>query len=103
MQRNESTANTNKLEEISAMNLSRLVELLFSIYELLIFIRIFTSWLGGDIAAHPWLLQIGVWTDPYLALFRHLVPPLGGVLDLSPTLALLALHFARRRIMPIFY
>jgi len=31
--------------------------------------------------------------DPYLNLFRGIVPPLGGTLDLSPILAFVTLNF----------
>ncbi|KAJ9506202.1 hypothetical protein QJQ45_014802 [Haematococcus lacustris] len=32
-------------------------------------------------------------TDPYLGLFRGIIPPIGGTLDLSPILAFVALNF----------
>jgi uncharacterized protein YggT (Ycf19 family) len=31
-------------------------------------------------------------TDPYLSLFRGIIPPLGGTLDLSPILAFVCLN-----------
>ena len=33
-------------------------------------------------------------TDPYLNLFRRLIPPIGGALDLSPLLGFFGLRFA---------
>ena len=34
-------------------------------------------------------------TDPYLNLFRGIIPPLGGTIDLSPILAFLVLDVRR--------
>lgn len=31
-------------------------------------------------------------TDPYLGLFRGIIPPIGGTLDLSPILAFVVLN-----------
>jgi YggT family protein len=39
-------------------------------------------------------------TDPYLNVFRSIIPPLGGI-DLSPILAFLLLSFLRQGIMAI--
>ncbi len=35
-------------------------------------------------------------TDPYLALFRRFIPPIGGVLDLSPLLGFFLLQLAEQ-------
>ena len=32
-------------------------------------------------------------TEPYLNLFRRLIPPIGGVVDITPIIALLVLQF----------
>jgi YggT family protein len=39
-------------------------------------------------------------TDPYLNLFRSIIPPLGGI-DLSPILAFLLLSFVRQGLVAI--
>ncbi|MEM6754347.1 MAG: YggT family protein [Cyanobacteria bacterium P01_C01_bin.38] len=60
------------------------------IYRILLFIRILLTWFPQiDWFKQPFqaLSQI---TDPYLNLFRNIIPPLGGI-DLSPILAILAL------------
>jgi YggT family protein/cell division inhibitor SepF len=31
--------------------------------------------------------------EPYLGVFRRFIPPIGGVIDLSPIVALFALRF----------
>jgi YggT family protein len=75
------------------------VEALFIVYFILIFIRILLSWVPRLPYNRP--LQAGVRfveevTDPYLNLFRRLIPPIGGggfALDLSPMLAMILLYF----------
>jgi YggT family protein len=62
-----------------------------SIYSVLLIIRILLTWfptVNWSAAPFNWLSQI---TDPYLNLFRSIIPPLGGM-DLSPMLAILLLQ-----------
>lgn len=40
--------------------------------------------------------------DPYLNLFKRFIPPLGGMVDVSPIIALLVLQFGVRLILSIF-
>ncbi|HGY5536681.1 MAG TPA: YggT family protein, partial [Prochlorococcus sp.] len=42
--------------------------------------------------SNPILTSVSSITDPYLNIFRGLIPPLGGI-DLSAILAILALQF----------
>lgn len=62
-----------------------------NIYFVLLIIRILLSWFPNI----DWLSQpfatISQLTDPYLNLFRSLIPPLGGI-DFSPILAFLVLR-----------
>jgi len=61
------------------------------IYIVLLIIRILLTWFPTvDWSTPPfsWLSQI---TDPYLNLFRSIIPPLGGM-DFSPMLAILLLQ-----------
>ena len=39
--------------------------------------------------------------DPFLNLFRKFIPPIGGMVDISPIFALLVLQFAVRLIVMI--
>lgn len=62
-----------------------------SLYSVLLIIRILLTWFPTvDWSTPPfsWLSQI---TDPYLNLFRSIIPPLGGM-DFSPMLAILLLQ-----------
>ncbi len=68
------------------MPLIELIETLFSIYIILIAIRIIGSWFPA-LSSTTIMQFIKRLVDPYLGLFQRLIPPIGGVLDLSPMLA----------------
>ncbi len=72
--------------------LNQIIHYIFVIYTLLLAVRIIGSWIP-DLAFQPWMLFIGKFTDPFLQLFRRIIPPIGGMLDLSPILAFLTLQF----------
>jgi YggT family protein len=42
---------------------------------------------------------VAFYTDPYLNLFRRFIPPIGGVLDLSPLLGFFALQIMENLIL----
>ena len=73
------------------MSLAYIVNILFTAYTILLFIRIISSWFPAW-QAHNFVRFVAFYTDPYLNLFRRLLPPLGGVLDISPILAFFALR-----------
>jgi YggT family protein len=75
---------------------------LFLVYFILIFVRILLSWIPR-IPYIPWLRAVVDWihqvTDPYLNIFRRIIPPLGGggfAIDLSPILAIIVLMIVGR-------
>jgi len=75
-----------------AITLLKSVSTFIQIYSGLLIIRILLTWFPTvDWYKQPFaaLSQI---TDPYLNLFRAIIPPLGGM-DFSPILAFLALNF----------
>jgi len=59
-------------------------------YTILIAVRLIASWFPA-FQGQPWLRLMACLTDPFLNLFRRIVPPIGGRLDLSPMLAFLTL------------
>lgn len=79
----------------------QIIHYTFMAYMLMLAIRILGSWVP-ELAAQPWMLFIGQFTDPYLNFFRRLIPPIGGVLDLSPLLAFLALQFLESFLKSLF-
>ena len=78
-----------------------LIHYLFFGYSLLIFARIMSSWIP-QLAGSSIMRPVYALTEPYLAIFRRLIPPIGGTVDISPIIALLALSFAERLIIRLF-
>ena len=73
------------------------VNVFISVYILLIFGYIITSWV--KLPYSPWLNRIQRFLydvcDPYLRIFRRILPPLGP-LDISPIIAVFSLIFLNR-------
>lgn len=72
-------------------------------YSLIILIYILMSWIPmkrGLIADIDNVLAKVC--DPYLDLFRRFIPPIGGVMDISPIFALLVLQFGAQLLVSIF-
>ncbi|MDX6632843.1 MAG: YggT family protein [Solirubrobacterales bacterium] len=77
------------------------VSALFLVYFILIFARILVSW----IPRMPYNRSVGAVTrflaevtDPYLNLFRRIIPPIGGAgmaIDVSPMIAIILLMIVR--------
>ena len=62
-----------------------------SIYTLVLLVRVLLTWFPNLDWCNPVLSTVSAVTDPYLNVFRGLIPPLGG-LDLSAIVAFLALQ-----------
>jgi YggT family protein len=89
------------LAAIGREEIANYVDALFLVYMILIFARILLSWIPR-IPYNPVLSAVIGFiqdvTDPYLRLFRRIIPPLGGggfALDLSPIIAIFVLIIAR--------
>ena len=67
------------------------------IYFYILVIRILLTWFPNLDWSNPILTNISAITDPYLNLFRGIIPPLGG-LDLSPILAFIVLQVSQNLI-----
>ncbi|MDJ0514891.1 MAG: YggT family protein [Okeania sp. SIO2F4] len=63
-----------------------------SFYLVLMFIRILLSWFPNVNWYDPPFSVLSQLTDPYLNIFRSIIPPLGGI-DFSPIIAIFALQF----------
>lgn len=74
---------------------------LFLVYIILILIRVLMSWIPRmpyNPALRAVLDFISETTDPYLNLFRRIIPPIGGGgfgLDLSPMIGIIVLYILR--------
>ena len=80
-----------------------LLSSLVDVYTMIIFVYVLMSWIPtkrGILAdIDNVLAKI---CDPYLNLFRKFIPPLGGMVDVSPLVALLVLQFGLRLILMLF-
>ncbi len=63
------------------------------IYSYILIIRVLLTWFPNLDWSNPILSNISAITDPYLNLFRGIIPAIGG-LDISPILAFVVLNFA---------
>lgn len=83
------------------MTFAIIVKFLINIYLIMLFIRVVGSWFPNF--AHTTFMRfIAYYTDPYLNLFRKIIPPIGGVLDLSPLLGFFALQILEVLVIKCF-
>lgn len=61
------------------------------IYTILLFVRILLTWFPNISFYDQPFATLAQLTDPYLNLFRSIIPPLGGM-DFSPMLAIIVLQ-----------
>ena len=80
------------------MYLVKLTQLVFNTYILLILARIILSWFPS-FSQYRIVQGIGRVTEPYLGFFRRIIPPIGGMFDISPLLGLFLLQIAEKLIV----
>ena len=92
---------------ITRDDVANYVSAVFLVYFILIFIRILLSWIPR-MPYYPWLRTtvdfVHQVVDPYLNIFRRILPPLGvgGMgLDLSPILAIVVLSIVWRVVVSL--
>lgn len=78
------------------MLLSLLVKLV-DVYTFIIFIYVMLSWFPNrrGIVADIYNAFAKI-CDPYLNLFKKVIPPIGGMVDISPIIAIIALQLLVR-------
>lgn len=74
--------------------------LVFTIYTLLLLTRVIGSWFPR-FARSKGMRFVAFYTDPYLNLFRRIIPPV-GMMDLSPMVAFFALQMLQYFFLAIF-
>lgn len=74
------------------------VKYLFSAYTFLLFLRILGSWIPA-LQNTKFMHFVAFYTDPYLNFFRRFIPPIGGVMDISPIVAFFALYIIKSLVM----
>ena len=85
------------------LSLKYLIVSLSDAYSMIIFVYVMLSWFPTDrgILAdiNNVLARI---CDSYLNLFKRLIPPIGGMVDVTPIVALLVLQFGVRLLVNLF-
>ena len=79
-----------------------LIVSLANAYSTIIFVYVLMSWIPNDRGIVGDVYRVlGKICDPYLDLFKRLIPPIGGMVDITPIIALLVLQFIVRFIVNI--
>ena len=68
------------------------IHFVFAGYTLLLFVYILSSWVP-QLKQYTFMRFVSFYTEPYLGVFRRVIPPIGGVLDISTILGFIALRF----------
>ncbi len=76
---------------------------LIQIYSLVIFVYVLMSWLPikRGILADIYNV-LGKICDPYLNLFKKLIPPIGGIVDITPIIAFVVLQLISWLLLILF-
>lgn len=82
------------------LTIATYVNTLVTIYQYMIIAYILMSWVPNLRQSFIGEL-LGRFVEPYLAPFRKIIPPIGGMLDISPIVALFALYFVRYGLLAI--
>ncbi|NGX62715.1 MAG: hypothetical protein KR126chlam6_00115 [Candidatus Anoxychlamydiales bacterium] len=78
--------------------LAKTIRLFFSCYTILLILRVAGSWIP-QLRAHNFMRFISYYTDPYLNLFKRIIPPIGGMIDVSPFIGFLILQFLEKIVL----
>lgn len=85
------------------LNIKFLIVSLVDVYSMLLFVYVLMSWLPTTKGIIADIYRIfGKICDPYLNIFKKFIPPLGGMVDITPIIALLVLQFGVQFLMRLF-
>ncbi|MGQ0569430.1 MAG: YggT family protein [Armatimonadota bacterium] len=82
------------------LELVNLVDVVYRVLNLLIFVRIILTWIPGMNMGHPVVRLVHQITAPIIEPIRRLMPPTGGF-DLSPMVAVMLLYLARNLLVDV--
>ncbi len=83
-------------------NIDGYIATLIQIYTYMIIAYVLLSWLPA--ARDSFIGEIlGKLVEPYLSLFRRFIPPIGGMIDISPIVALIAIRFIGEGIIAVIH
>ncbi|MFB5266224.1 YggT family protein [Paenibacillus enshidis] len=75
------------------MTVDSIIFLIARIYQYMIIVYVLLSWLPN--ARESFIGEmLGKLVEPYLAPFRRFIPPIFGMIDISPIVALIVLNMA---------
>ncbi|WP_027091056.1 YggT family protein [Cohnella thermotolerans] len=80
--------------------LASFIWLVYNIYFYVILIYVLMSWVPAVRESFVGEL-LGKIAEPYLQIFRRFIPAIGGVLDISPIVALIALRFIAQGLIAV--
>ena len=79
-----------------------LIYSLADVYTMIIFVYVLMSWIPNTTGVIGDIYRVlGKVCDPFLDLFRRFIPPIGGMVDISPIVALLVLQLGVRLIVGV--
>lgn len=84
-------------------NLAYLIYAVADVYSTVLIIYVLMSWIpmGATGVVSDIYRVLGRACDPFLDLFRRFIPPIGGMVDISPIVALLVLQLGVRLIVGV--
>ncbi len=88
---------------MNVYSIASLIVRLFNVYEFLIVLWCIMSWVPRGIGrggVDAFRDALGSLVEPYLGIFRRIIPALGGI-DFSPILAIFALSIIERVVLSI--
>lgn len=75
------------------------ISILFQVYMLMLFARILGSWVP-ELSQSRFMHFISFYTDPYLNLFKKIIPPI-GMIDFSPIVAFIVLNVLEKAVVSL--
>ena len=84
------------------MSLGYIIHWIFQAYIILLMVRVIGSWFPRFATSRA-MRFVAFYTDPYLNLFRRIIPPIGGTLDLSPLIGFFALRLGEGVILKMIF
>ncbi|MDZ4654429.1 MAG: YggT family protein [Coriobacteriia bacterium] len=81
------------------MSLAGIVSQIISFYGILIFAYVVMSWFRPSGVFQDLYRVLGTLCEPYIGIFRRIVPVIGGGIDFSPMVALLVLQLLVRPLL----
>jgi YggT family protein len=84
------------------LTLLNTIRFAFWAYGILIFIRVISSWFP-NLGKYRIIQMAYSLVDPYLNFFKRFIPPIGGVMDISPIVAFFALNLLEKLVLWVLF